>query len=266
MHKIFSGCLLMATMLLTPLFAWSADPSALLLEADAVRAGELSPAAYKTAKDAYAQGQTEAADIQTQQAITNSLTMSRTFPKLIQSRDRMNVSGAIDVRKDLAERAEEAFDLVVAAVESGDMDRARKDSENAELLTYQAEVVAARDQLTRPIAKALSAARKEDGNLYAPKSYAKANDGLKNVERLVSSNPAARGQLYNESRNSLEMAQTSLEIGRFGKKIKSKPEMVEVWFNSRDNDMGAIAKHLNLNLSSAELHAERVQLITDAIV
>ncbi len=265
MHKVFSGGLFIAAILLSPLAAWSAESSALLQEAEAVRAEELSPVAYNAAKDAYAQRQIGTADMQAQQAITNSLIMSRTFPKLIESRDRMNASGAIDVRKELAERAEEAFDRVVAAVEAGDMRRAKKDSENAELLTYQAEVVAAREQLTRPIAKALSAARKEDGNRYAPKSFAKANEGMKRVERLVSSNPAARGQLYNESRNSLEMAQAALEIGRFGKQIKRKPETAEAWFNSRDNDMSAIAKHLNLNLGGAKSHTERVKLITDAI-
>ncbi|PJA31990.1 MAG: hypothetical protein CO187_06400 [Zetaproteobacteria bacterium CG_4_9_14_3_um_filter_53_7] len=265
MHKIISGGLFIAAIILSPLAVWSAEANALLQEAEAVRAQELSPAAYNAAKDAYAQNWTDKADIQAQQAITNSLIMSKTFPKLIESRDRMHVSGAIDVRKDLAERAEEAFSRVVEAVEAGDMRRARKDSENAELLTYQAEVVAAREQLTRPIAKALSDARKEDGNRYAPKSFAKANEGMKKVERLVSSNPAARGQLYNESRNSLESAQTALEIGRFGKQIKSKPETAEVWFQSRDGDMSAIAKHLNLNLGGAKSHDERVKLITDAI-
>jgi len=265
MYKVITRGLFLAAIILPPLSAWSGEANALLQEAEAVRAQELSPAAYNAAKDAYAQNQTDKADIQAQKAITNSLIMSRTFPKLIESRDRMHVSGAIDVRKDLAERAEEAFGRVAASVEAGDMRRAKKESENAERLTYQAEVVAAREQLTRPIAKALSAARREDGNRYAPKSFSKANEGMKKVERLVSSNPAARGQLYNESRNSLEMAQTSLEIGRFGTQLKKSPGTVESWFQGRDNDMSAIAKHLNLNLGGAKSHDERVQLITGAI-
>jgi len=250
---------------LSSLSAWSEESRSLLDEADAMRAGELSPAAYQAAKDAYTQHESEKAEMQARQAISNSLIMSRSFAQLIESRDRMHVSDAINVRKELAERAEEAFSRVVAAVESGDLNRARKEAENAELLTYQAEVVAAREQLTRPIARALSEARKDDGKLYAPESFAKANAGLKNVERLVSSNPAARGQLVNESRNSIEMARSSQEIGLLGRHLKRNPGYVEAWLKGRDSDMSSIAKHLNLNLGGTTSHDERVKLISDAI-
>ncbi|ATX80691.1 Outer membrane protein OmpA [Mariprofundus aestuarium] len=265
MQKIIIRGLFITAMLMLPAIASSAEANALLQEAEAVRAQELSPSAYKAAKEAYTQRWTDKANVLAQQAISNSLVMSRTFPQLIESRDRMHVSGAIDVRKDLAERAEEAFGQVVAAVEAGDMRRAKKEADNAKLLTYQAEVVAAREQLTRPIAKALSDSRKEKGNVYAPRSFASATDGMKKVERLVNSNPAARGQLYNDSRKSLEMARTSQEIGQLGSLVRTKPETAEAWFYSRDNDMAAIAKTLNVNLAGAKSHEERVTLITDAI-
>jgi len=265
MHKIITGGLFVAAALLSTASAWSGESGTLLQEAEAVRAQELSPTAYNAAKDAYAQHATEMAEKQAQQAIANSLTMSRTFPKLIESRDRMHVSGAIDVRRDLAERAEEAFSRVVTAVETGDIHRAKKESETAELLTYQAEIVAAREQLTRPIARAIAESRKGDGKLYAPQSFDKASEGLKNVERLVNSDPAARGQLYNDSRNSIEMARTAQEIGSLGRQLKKNPAYVEAWVNGRNNDLNTIAKPLKLNLASTKSHDERIKLITDAI-
>jgi len=265
MHRIIAGGLFMAAMAAMSASGWAGEAAPLLGEAEAVRAQELSPVSYAAAKDAYARYLTEQADRYAQQAITNSLSMSRNFPKLIESRDRMRASGSPERRQDLTERAEEAFTSVVGAVESGDMRRARKMSETAELLTYQAEVVAAREQLTRPIARAIAEARKEDGKIYAPNSFGKAADGLKKVERLVSSNPAARGQLYNESRNSIESARTSQSVARLGKQLKKDPAQVEAWVNSRDHDMATIAAQLKLNLGSAASSDERVKLITEAI-
>ncbi|PIW50182.1 MAG: hypothetical protein COW18_04100 [Zetaproteobacteria bacterium CG12_big_fil_rev_8_21_14_0_65_54_13] len=263
MYKFIAGGLLMAAMAASPVWAGEAAP--LIGEAEAVRAQELSPASYAAAKDAYAAQKTAEAERYAQQAITNSLSMSRNFPKLIESRDRMHASGTPERRQDLSDRAEEAFADVVAAVESGDMRRARKSSETATLLTYQAEVVAAREQLTRPIARAIAEARKADGKTYAPLSFGKAADGLKKVERLVSSNPAARGQLYNESRNSVESARTSQQIAGLGKQLKKDPAQVEGWVNSRNNDMATIALALKMNLGSAATSDERVKLITEAI-
>ena len=266
MHKIITGgLLLIAAMALTSISVQAGESAPLLGEAEAVRAQELSPLAYKAAKDAYTQNNTAEADKYAQQAITNSLTMSKNFPKLIESRDRMRASGTADVRRDLTERAEEAFARVVAEVESGDIRRARKESEQAKLLTYQAEVVAAREQLTRPIARAIAEARKEGGKTYAPASFAKASNGLKKVDRLVSSNPAARGQLYNESRNSIESARTSQQIAGLGKQLKKKPANVEAWVNSRNSDMETIALALKLNLDNTASPGERVKLITEAI-
>lgn len=265
MRKIITGGLLIAAMALTSISVRAGESAPLLGEAEAVRAQELSPLSYKAAKDAYTQKKTTEADEYAQQAITNSLTMSRNFPKLIESRDRMHASGTADVRRDLTERAEEAFARVVAEVESGDIRRARKESEQATLLTYQAEVVAAREQLTRPIARAIAEARKEGGKTYAPASFAKANDGLKRVEHLVSNNPAARGQLYNESRNSIESARRSQQIAGLGKQLKKKPANVEAWVNSRNSDMETIALALKLNLDSTASPGERVKLITNAI-
>jgi len=264
MFKYVTSGLFIAALVLAPMSA-SADESNLLQEAEAVRAQELSPATYNAAKMAYSHNSDAEADIQAQQAITNSLVMSRSFAKLIESRDRMHASGAIDVRRDLAERAEQAFSRVVAAVESGDMRRAKKEAENAELLTYQAEVVAAREQLTRPIAKAIAEARKDEASKYAPQNYTKANAGLKKVERLVSSNPAARGQLINESKNSVEFARTARHIGQLGQKLHKNPGDVEGWLQNRDHDLATIAGHLKLNLGSAASHEERIKLITGSI-
>jgi len=262
MYKFIVGGLFIAAMAAAP--AWAGEAAPLMGEAEAVRAQELSPLSYVAAKDAYAAQKTAEADKYAQQAITNSLSMSRNFPKLIESRDRMHASGTPERRQDLTERAEEAFAVVVAAVEAGDMRRARKGSETATLLTYQAEVVAAREQLTRPIARAIAEARKADGKTYAPLSFGKAADGLKKVERLVNSNPAARGQLYNESRNSIESAHTSEQIAGLGKQLKMDPAEVEAWVNSRNNDMATIALALKVNLTGAPSD-ERVKLITEAI-
>lgn len=188
--KCIASGVITAIMCFMPVISVHAEPSrSMLEEAEAVRAPELSPLAYQLAKEAYAQHQNVEGDAQAQKAINNSLTMSSHFQTLIESRDRMHAAGARDIRRDLSDRAEEAFEKVVAAVEEGNLHRATKESGNAELLTYQAEVVAAREQLTRPVARAIADARKADGGRYAPKAFAAANDGLKQVERLVASNP-----------------------------------------------------------------------------
>ncbi|PIP02040.1 MAG: hypothetical protein COX55_07545, partial [Zetaproteobacteria bacterium CG23_combo_of_CG06-09_8_20_14_all_54_7] len=104
MYKFIAGGLLMAAMAASPVWAGEAAP--LIGEAEAVRAQELSPASYAAAKDAYAAQKTAEAERYAQQAITNSLSMSRNFPKLIESRDRMHASGTPERRQDLSDRAE----------------------------------------------------------------------------------------------------------------------------------------------------------------
>ncbi|WP_238701826.1 OmpA family protein [Mariprofundus erugo] len=263
--KCIASGVVSALMFITPVLSVTAAESrSMLEEAEAVRAPELSPLAYQLAKEAYAQHKSSEADLEAQKAINNSLTMSSHFQTLIESRDRMHAAGAREIRRDLADRAEEAFEKVVAAVEEGNLHRAAKESGNAELLTYQAEVVAAREQLTRPIARAIAEARKADGGRYAPKAFAGASEGLKQVERLVSSHPAARGQLYNESRNSIALAGKAEQIGVQGRLLHKKPAMVEEWLDSRQHDLNVIAEHLHIT-TDKETTDEQVALIMQAI-
>ncbi|RLL55022.1 OmpA family protein [Mariprofundus sp. EBB-1] len=260
---IFTCIMLLAA----PHMIWAQENTGLLSEAEAVRAPDLSPVEYSAAKQAFAQNLPVEAESHAKQAITNSLMMNNQFPALIESLDRMRSADAKNVRKELAERAETAFAKVVAAIEEGDLNKAKKESEMAKLLTYQAEVVAAREQLTRPVARAIAIAksRKEKGNLYAPVSFAKASAGLQSIEQLVKANPAARGQLVNMSKQSILSAQKADNVGSLGLSMKQQPYIIEEWLDASNNDLASIAALLNLKLDATQSHQDQANQIKEAI-
>lgn len=256
--------LLLAAFMAAPV-AHATDIKTLLEQAASLRADEFSPAEYKAAIETANDRSTVEAEQHASKAIANCMTLSREFTPLIESRDRMQLAKAAEVRKDLADRAEEAFADVVSAIESGDMPKAKTFSKHATLLTHQAEVVAAREQLSRPISKRLSEARAASANIYAPKLYASVKSRMQNIDKMIRDNPAAQGQSVSELQKGLEEGSKAVSIGELGKSLKSDPTSIESLVKDSDARMQTIALLLGINISPLQSHAEQAAAIRTSI-
>ncbi len=242
------------------------DVQSLISEAEQMRALELSPQELSSAKSALAAKDYANAEAHARKAIENSLAMNRRYSDLIASRDRMQLAHAEEVRKDLTEHAEEAFSRVVAQVEAGNADRADKEAKEASRLTYQAEVVAAREQLTRPIVRKISEARKLKAREYAPKAYKAANEVKKQVESIISSDPAAQGKAVNLSKRSVEDAEHAMYVSSLGAELQKDPSVIETWVDKRKEHLRKLAAMLGVQVRSSQTPEEMMLAINQGVL
>lgn len=264
MKKIVMGSLLIASISVA-MPAFGRDINALIDEATSLRAGEFSPHEYRMAKEMAAVRNLGESEKHAGQAINNCMIMNKYFSALIDSRDRMQLAKAEEVRQDLAEHAEEAFARVVAAVEDGDLPKAGKEAETASLLTRQAEIVAAREQLTRPIARKVSEARAVEAATYAPALYDAIKESLSDIERSIRDNPAAQGASVNKMQLAVATADKAIAISRTGKAIKRNPALMQQLIEASDSDMQKIAELAGTSVSPAQTHAGQTATILAGI-
>jgi len=250
-----------------------------IAEAEQLRALEFSPRHYQDAKrslenaKAYlASGNNAEADRELGNSVDHigmameaTQKMNSHFSSLLESRDRMQMADPKHLRADLVERAEKDFSRVIEDVEDGDITKAQKEAKLAKDTIHAAQVVAAREQFTRPIAKQVAAARKVKARQYSPNSLNKALDAQKKIEALIKDDPDAQVQMHAASQQGQYQAERSMKIAERGDRISKNPAEVEKMVDAEEARLRLLGKHLGVDLVNARDAEEQAMMLRQAI-
>jgi len=142
-----------------------------IAEAKQLRAAEFAPEHFADARESLADAEEmltqrksaesirrvlDEARINASEASSIAQSFSQRFHNLVEGRDRMQLSDSKKFRADLAKRAEDDFARVVDAFENGHERKARDVAKMARNTVHAAEVVAAREQISKPLGRANS--------------------------------------------------------------------------------------------------------------
>ena len=250
-----------------------------MAEAEQLRALEFSPRHYQEAKrslenaKAYlASGNVGDADRELDNsadhigmAMEATQKMNNYFSTLLESRDRMQMADPQHLRADLVERAEKDFSRVIEDVESGDIKKAERDAKPARDTIHAAQVVAAREQFSRPIAKKVAAARKVHARKYSPKALNEALESQKKVEGLIKDDPDAQVRMYAASKQGQYKAERAMKVAALGDRISRNPSEIETMVDAEEARLNLVGKRLGVDLSNARDAEEQAKLLQQAI-
>jgi len=212
-----------------------------MAEAEQFRAVEFSPENYAGARQALEDARNylsngnherarssldESADY-IAKARKTSQRLTTDLPRLVESRDRMQMANPEHLRADLVERAERDFSRVVDSTEDGDMEKAKAQAKMALSTIHAAQVVAAREQYARPIAKGIAAARKVHARKYSPNALESSISAKREVERLIKNDPDAQVKMYAVSKRGEKSAMRSMKIAALGDRLYKNPAEIE---------------------------------------
>ncbi len=250
-----------------------------MAEAEQFRAVEFSPGNYAEARQALEDAKNylsagnnekarasldESADY-ISRAMKTSQTLTTELPTLVESRDRMQMADPQHLREDLVERAERDFSRVVESAEDGDMEKARAQAKLAKSTIHAAQVVAAREQFARPIAKGIAAARKVHARKYSPKALEASIAAQREVEKLIKEDPDAQVKMYAVSKRGEKSAMRSMKIAALGDRLSKNPAEIESLVDSEEARFRLLGKYLGVDLSSAKDAEAQALLLQQAI-
>ena len=247
--------------------------------AQQLRAGEFAPEHLNDAREALAdaeemlrKGESAAdvrrkldeAEINAREAARISQAFSQRFHDLVEARDRMQMADSKKFRADLAKRAEDDFARVVDAFENGHERKAEGAAKMARNTIHAAEVVAAREQIAKPLSRAISGARKLDARRYAPKAMTEAVKSLHLVERIIRETPNEQTRAWSIARRGQIQARRATRIAAFGKKFSKDPAAIETWVDAQDNRMRMLGEVLGVELNRGQTPEEQLTLLQQA--
>lgn len=203
--------------------------------------------------------------IESQQATTAAQRFSKRFATLVESHDRLKLAGDKYVRADLAARSEDEFRKVAEDAEDGHDVKAKKSAKIAYTTIHAAQVVAAREQFSRPISKSISSARKLNAKKFAPQAFKQAVTLQRQIDKLIKSDPNAQSQAYALSQKGIVYADRSVRIADLGKKISRNPESLENWMNEEDARLGMLGSLLGVQLNRSQSPEQQVALLNQGI-
>lgn len=255
------------------------EVEAKVAEAEQLRAREFAPEHYAAAKEALENAKAYLSSGKASEAreeidrcadnitiaISATERLNSSFSNLVESRDRMQMSDPKNLRDDLVERAEKDFGRVVESVEDGDMRKAEKEASLARDTMHAAQVVAAREQFSRPVAKGIAAARRVKGREYAPKAYNEAVEAQSTVEKLIKDDPDAQVKMYAISKKGEYKAERAMKIAEMGNRFSENPAEVETWVDAEEARLNLIGKRLGVDLSNARDAEEQAKMLQQAI-
>ena len=255
------------------------EVAALLDEANQLRASEFAPDTYEDARDAYdlakqqiaggkssrAVKTTNKARSLAQQSILIAQKVSNDFAELVEARDRMQLTGADKIRKDLGKRAEEAFSRVVGAMESDNLAKAKSDAKLATKAVYAAELVASREQIIKPLSERVAEARRVSARKYSPRSFDKALDAQRQATGIIKENPRARTKARNIAKLGEDHAMRSQRIAEMGRKFSRDESQVEAWQDQQDSMLAKVGDVLGVQLSPFASPEQRLLSLQQAV-
>jgi len=274
---------------LTLMLAWAMAPARAatiedvekaLADAEQLRAAEFSPGHYRRAKELLDEvhklfarrgssqeivDKVEQAMIEARQAADTAQRFTETFSRLVESRDRLQLSGSQHVRKDLADRAEREFRRVVESFEDGNVAKARKEAAIASKTIHASQVVAARSRFVSPISRLLAEARKAKGTAYAPKAMKHTVELQRKLDRLIKENPDADAQAYAIHQQAMESAKRALHIATLGTRFARDPASVETWMDSEAARIALLGDALGIKLSPSLTPEARLVALRQAV-
>jgi len=183
---------------------------------------------------------------------------------LVDSRDRLRLAGDEYVRDDLGERSEDEFARVVSASEAGKIKKSQREAKAASASFHAAQVVAARQQFVRPVAKSIANARNNRARKFAPKALKDAVKLQTKVERLIKKNPDAQSEAYALSQQGLASSRHAMRISKLAAKLVRKPANIESWLDASDARMKTVAEALGLQLDLTQGPEIQVALLKQA--
>jgi len=204
------------------------------------------------------------AQINASEASSISQSFSQQFHNLVESRDRMQLSDSKKFRADLAKRAEDDFARVVEAFEDGHERKARDVAKMARNTVHAAEVVAAREQISKPLGRAIAGARRVAARKYAPKSLAAAAKDHSTVERIIKENPNEQTRAYSIAKRGEMQARRAMRIAQLGQKFDKNPAAIEGWMDAQDGRMRLLGEALNVDLNRSQTPEEQLELLKQA--
>lgn len=208
--------------------------------------------------------QLDEAVISAKEAARIAQAFSQRFHDLVESRDRMQMADSKKFRADLAKRAEDDFARVVKAFEDGNEHKAAETAKMARNTIHAAEVVAAREQIAKPLTRAISGARKLDARRYAPKAMTKAVKSLRLVERIIRETPNEQTRAWSISKRGQIEARRATRIAAFGRKFSKDPAAVETWMDAQDNRMRMLGEVMGVELNRGQTPEEQLTLLKQA--
>jgi len=250
-----------------------------IAEAKQLRAAEFAPEHFADAQEALADAEEmlnrrksaesirrtlDEAQINASEASGIAQSFSQRFHNLVESRDRMQMSGGKKFRADLAKRAEDDFSRVVEAFENGHEHKAHDVAKMARNTVHAAEVVAAREQISKPLGRAISGARKVTARKYAPKALTAAAKAHGTVERIIKESPNEQTRAYSIAKRGEVQARRAMRIARLGQKFDKKSSAIEGWFDAQDGRMRMLGEALNVDLNRSQTPEEQLELLKRA--
>jgi len=250
-----------------------------IAEAKQLRAAEFAPEHFADAQEALADAEDmlnrrksvesirrslDEAQINASEASSIAQSFSQRFHNLVEGRDRMQMSGSKKFRADLSKRAEGDFARVVEAFENGHERKARDVAKMARNTVHAAEVVAAREQISKPLGRAIAGARRVKARRYAPKALTTAAKAHSTVERIIKESPNEQTRAYSIAKRGEMQARRAMRISRLGQKFDKKSSAVEGWIDAQDGRMRMLGKALNVELNRGQTPEEQLELLKQA--
>jgi len=250
-----------------------------IAEAKQLRAAEFAPEHFADARESLADAEEmltrrksaesirrvlDEARINASEASSIAQSFSQRFHNLVEGRDRMQLSDSKKFRADLAKRAEDDFARVVDAFENGHERKARDVAKMARNTVHAAEVVAAREQISKPLGRAISGARKVKAREYAPKALAVAAKAHGTVERIIKESPNEQTRAYSIAKRGEMQARRAMRISKLGQKFDKKSSAIESWFDAQDGRMRMLGEALDVDMNRSQTPEEQLQLLKQA--
>jgi len=250
-----------------------------IAEAKQLRAAEFAPEHLSDAQEALADAEQmltgrksaesirrllDKAQINAGEAASISQMFTQKFHNLVESRDRMQLSDSKKFRADLAKRAEDDFARVVEAFEDGHERKARDVAKMARNTVHAAEVVAAREQISKPLGHAISGARKVKARKYAPKALTAAAKAHSTVERIIKENPNEQTRAYSIAKRGEMQARRAMRVAKLGQQFDKKSSAIEGWMDIQDGRMRLLGEALNVDLNRSQTPEEQLELLKQA--
>jgi OOP family OmpA-OmpF porin len=160
--------------------------------------------------------------------------MARThLAEVIESRELARSAGAMILGKDYTAVENQFLDLT-KAIEGDDLNYAAKNQTKVTEAFHELEVRAIKEQTLGQVRKLLKQARDQGVPRIAPKSYAEAEQHLREADAFITQNPYQKEQMRAKANEALFMARRSLEVARQSEMIKTMaPEEITLWLEEK---------------------------------
>jgi len=152
--------------------------------------------------------------------LQNSKTARLTFEQLMQAREDALAANAIEVARDLYEKAERLFFDASRTLENGTLPGAKEKSGSAERLYREAELVAIKSSIIGNVKQHIEKARAKSVHKYAPITFKAAQTFLSESETILNSNRTAKTEARKKAEAAAYEIKHAVYLANVIKKIK----------------------------------------------